>query len=125
MIRNLNIFDASTTAIQQLTADFFAQAWDMLHLLYTKAVASEMFSGDSKDQIDHAEDLMFLFSYLVLLDWEKRDILEMTGMNSTRQYLYEGYDIAKVRQYFAHTYVDIDPLLTVFDIEIANGTFNQ
>jgi len=43
------------------------------------AIASEIFSGDSEKEFDYQEDIISLYTYLILLNMDRKDSFEMNG----------------------------------------------
>lgn len=118
-----DIFDSFNDALAHVTGDFFLSGWKDIQRLHAMAVSAHIFANNSEKEFDHLQDLIFLYMYLYLLNWDRMDIKDITGDFPTREYLYEDYCIDCVRKYFACNFIEIFPLLAEFDTAIPTGTF--
>jgi hypothetical protein len=124
MERRYNIFDNIDEALAHVTGDFFRTGWKDISRLYNSAVAEHLFAKNSDKEFDHMQDLLFLYIYLFLLNWERKDIYEITGSLPSRSDLFTDYALDDVRKYFACNFIEIIPLLAEFDTAIPHGEYD-
>ena len=110
----MDIFNTPTAAIQHLMGDFFLEGKKDIQRLFGIAVAAEMFTGKSDCQFDHLQDQLFFFTYMLLLNLDRQDSLEITGYLPLDSVIFADYDLDEVRKYFADSFVETKVLMAAF-----------
>ena len=114
MLVNLDIFEPSDSVLQHLIGDFFNTGWSDISALFRRAISAHIFSGKSEREFEDMQDMLFLYTYLLLMNLERKDMFEINGVVPEISEFYLSFDFDTVRQYYAERHIEVKLLFPDF-----------